>query len=274
MPDTEPGVTPDGWCTNTQPVSGTTRQVNGPHSAGSSTRCTAAAYADCPCGGSIQPDRSGATSVATSPAPRSPHRHRPPSPSPRGGGRSVGQSATGRHRPPGAPLSPLQAAPRPTRPGFSGPPRTGRTPADVPRAQPRPALVFARTRKRKGQILMKSVITCAPPLRLVMSDEYSLPAPQTCGNDTADPYAVHAAFHTGARGTVTWVFARDLLTEGLHRPAGPRRPDLALPQPGPEGRVHPRLESQEGRALLPRPDAQPGGLPESAQRPPCRPHRT
>ncbi|APU16419.1 hypothetical protein FHR81_003195 [Actinoalloteichus hoggarensis] len=33
--------------------------------------------------------------------------------------------------------------------------------------------------------------------------------------DTRDPYAVVAAFQTGRGGSVEWVFARDLLADGL-----------------------------------------------------------
>jgi hypothetical protein len=38
--------------------------------------------------------------------------------------------------------------------------------------------------------------------------------------DLADPYAVHATFRTGQGDGVSWVFARELLTLGVHRPAG------------------------------------------------------
>ncbi|KEI44586.1 SsgA family sporulation/cell division regulator [Saccharopolyspora rectivirgula] len=38
--------------------------------------------------------------------------------------------------------------------------------------------------------------------------------------DTRDPYAVVAAFRTGRSGWVEWVFARDLLADGLIAPAG------------------------------------------------------
>lgn len=36
----------------------------------------------------------------------------------------------------------------------------------------------------------------------------------------ADPYAVRMVVETGVTPPVQWVFARDLLTEGLSRPAG------------------------------------------------------
>lgn len=38
--------------------------------------------------------------------------------------------------------------------------------------------------------------------------------------DTRDPYAVVAAFRTGRAGWVEWVFARDLLADGLIAQAG------------------------------------------------------
>ncbi|RCW43934.1 sporulation and cell division protein SsgA [Halopolyspora algeriensis] len=38
--------------------------------------------------------------------------------------------------------------------------------------------------------------------------------------DTRDPYAVIAAFRTGRAGWVEWVFARDLLADGLIAQAG------------------------------------------------------
>jgi hypothetical protein len=38
--------------------------------------------------------------------------------------------------------------------------------------------------------------------------------------DTRDPYAVVAAFRTGRAGWVEWVFARDLLADGLIAEAG------------------------------------------------------
>ncbi|MGH3631910.1 MAG: SsgA family sporulation/cell division regulator [Sciscionella sp.] len=38
--------------------------------------------------------------------------------------------------------------------------------------------------------------------------------------DTRDPYAVVAAFRTGRSGWVEWVFARDLLADGLIADAG------------------------------------------------------
>ncbi|MFF8782971.1 SsgA family sporulation/cell division regulator [Streptomyces sp. NPDC015140] len=97
---------------------------------------------------------------------------------------------------------------------------------------------------------MTSVVTCALPLRLIVSDECSLPVPADLRYDTADPYAVHATFHTGAEETVEWVFARDLLTEGLHRPAGTADVQVWPSHSLGQNVVCIALESEEGRALL------------------------
>ncbi|MET8029970.1 SsgA family sporulation/cell division regulator [Streptomyces avermitilis] len=66
---------------------------------------------------------------------------------------------------------------------------------------------------------MNTAISCDILLRLVVSDDFSLPIPAGLRYDTADPYAVRAVFHTGGE-MVEWVFARDLLAQGLYRPAG------------------------------------------------------
>ncbi|MFF3468339.1 SsgA family sporulation/cell division regulator [Streptomyces sp. NPDC002619] len=39
--------------------------------------------------------------------------------------------------------------------------------------------------------------------------------------ESADPYAVHALFLLDDHEPVEWVFARELLAQGLHRPTGP-----------------------------------------------------
>ena len=54
---------------------------------------------------------------------------------------------------------------------------------------------------------MNTTVSCELHLRLVVSSESSLPVPAGLRYDTADPYAVHATFHTGAEETVEWVFA-------------------------------------------------------------------
>lgn len=95
---------------------------------------------------------------------------------------------------------------------------------------------------------MNSTVTCELRVRLVLSSESSLPIPASLRYDTADPYAVHAAFHTGAEDTVDWVFARESLAEGLHRPTGIG--DVQIWPSRSHGIVCIALASEEGEALL------------------------
>jgi hypothetical protein len=38
--------------------------------------------------------------------------------------------------------------------------------------------------------------------------------------DATDPYAVHAEFQTGGTDVIEWTFARELLSQGVHRRMG------------------------------------------------------
>jgi Streptomyces sporulation and cell division protein, SsgA len=58
-------------------------------------------------------------------------------------------------------------------------------------------------------------------VRLAVSEESTLPLRMRLWYGPADPYAVHAVFRLGDHEPVEWVFARELLAEGLHRPTGP-----------------------------------------------------
>ncbi len=55
---------------------------------------------------------------------------------------------------------------------------------------------------------------------LVLSPECSTPVAARLTYRTDDPFAVHMDFHLGTSSTVHWVFARELLTEGVFRPCG------------------------------------------------------
>jgi hypothetical protein len=104
--------------------------------------------------------------------------------------------------------------------------------------------------ERKALALMNTTVSCELHLRLIVSSESSLPVPAGLRYDTADPYAVHATFHTGADETVDWVFARDLLAEGLHRPTGTGDVRVWPSRSHGQGVVCIALSSPEGEALL------------------------
>ena len=59
-------------------------------------------------------------------------------------------------------------------------------------------------------------------LRLVVPGGPSLPVLAGLRYDAADPWAVRVGFHTGGEGDgiVEWLFARQLLTDGVAGPAG------------------------------------------------------
>lgn len=96
----------------------------------------------------------------------------------------------------------------------------------------------------------QTTVSCELQLRLVVSSGSSVPVPAELRYETSDPYAVHATFHTGESETVGWVFARDLLADGLRCASGcgdvrvwpVRRRDQEL--------VCLALSSPEGHALL------------------------
>lgn len=74
-------------------------------------------------------------------------------------------------------------------------------------------------------------------MQVVLDDENRVSLPATLAYDARDPFAVSATFRTGD-GDITWVFARDLLRDGLVdcvgegdiviRPAHPSRGSLVL----------------------------------------------
>ncbi|QMU75356.1 SsgA family sporulation/cell division regulator [Streptacidiphilus sp. PB12-B1b] len=55
---------------------------------------------------------------------------------------------------------------------------------------------------------------------LVLAPDRSVPVPALLVYRAADPYAVHITFHLGQDSPVSWVFARDLLIEGVFRACG------------------------------------------------------
>jgi hypothetical protein len=63
-------------------------------------------------------------------------------------------------------------------------------------------------------------VTAELELRLVVPGSSSLPVVADMSYEAVDPYAVHVSFHTGDTETVEWVFARQLLTDGVTRPVG------------------------------------------------------
>lgn len=94
-------------------------------------------------------------------------------------------------------------------------------------------------------------VTTELELRLVVSGGPSLPVLATLRYDARDPWAVRIVFQTGEDGEgVEWLFARQLLTDGVARPAG--QGDVRV-WPAPDRRdrvVHLAMASPSGSALF------------------------
>ena len=65
-----------------------------------------------------------------------------------------------------------------------------------------------------------TTVTREMTVQLVAPGDGSVSLPVVLHYDVADPYAVHATFRTGQGEGVSWVFARELLTRGVHRASG------------------------------------------------------
>ena len=65
-----------------------------------------------------------------------------------------------------------------------------------------------------------TTVTREMSVQLVAPGDGQVCLPVVLHYDVADPYAVQATFRTGQGEGVSWVFARELLTMGVHRPAG------------------------------------------------------
>ena len=77
-----------------------------------------------------------------------------------------------------------------------------------------------------------------------------VPLPMVLHYDSADPFAVQATFRTGKGEGVCWVFARDLLTLGVHRPTGDGDVRVWPSSAGGREVVYIGLNSPDGEALL------------------------
>ncbi|WPO73509.1 SsgA family sporulation/cell division regulator [Streptomyces sp. KN37] len=102
---------------------------------------------------------------------------------------------------------------------------------------------------------MHSVVERELEIKLILSPERLVAVPARLTYRTADPYAVHIAFHIGSEHPVHWTFARELLVEGVFRPCG--HGDVRVWPTKVDGRgvVLMALSSPDGDALLEAPAA-------------------
>ena len=95
-----------------------------------------------------------------------------------------------------------------------------------------------------------STVTRELIVQLVAPGDGRVALPVVLHYDTADPYAVHATFRTGQGEGVSWVFARELLTLGVHQPAGDGDVRVWPSISGGDEVVFIGLTSPDGEALL------------------------
>ncbi|MEU4684755.1 SsgA family sporulation/cell division regulator [Streptomyces xinghaiensis] len=102
---------------------------------------------------------------------------------------------------------------------------------------------------------MHTVVERELELGLLLTPERSIPVPARLAYRTDDPYAVHITFHIGSEAPVHWTFARELLVEGVFRPAG--EGDVRIRPGRADGHAVIRLalRSPDGEALLQAPAA-------------------
>ncbi|MGW2370913.1 MULTISPECIES: SsgA family sporulation/cell division regulator [Kitasatospora] len=91
-------------------------------------------------------------------------------------------------------------------------------------------------------------------MNLVVAPELSFGIVVDLGYEPGDPYAVRFAFHLPGDAPVTWVFARELLLDGLSGPSG--EGDVHIhPLGGEPSEVRIALRNPHGDALLHAPAA-------------------
>ncbi|GAB3447691.1 SsgA family sporulation/cell division regulator [Streptomonospora sediminis] len=100
-------------------------------------------------------------------------------------------------------------------------------------------------------------------LRLVVPDRTAVPLVARLDYTSDDPYAIKVAFHTGEDEPVEWIFARELLTVGIVRPAGDGDVRVWPEQGDSESTVNIALSSPFGQAQF---DAQVSPLAEFLHR--------
>ncbi|GAA2881222.1 SsgA family sporulation/cell division regulator [Streptomyces mexicanus] len=93
-------------------------------------------------------------------------------------------------------------------------------------------------------------------VHLVVPQDSAVPLWMTLRYESADPYALRAVFRISEENTVEWVFARELLAEGLHQPAGEGDIHVWPTLEPPRKAVRIALASHAGTALIEAPARQ------------------
>lgn len=94
-----------------------------------------------------------------------------------------------------------------------------------------------------------TVISSPAVFDLIAPDAPAVPVKVHLSYHSRDPFAVQASFRTGNGSAVDWVFARDILQDGLRAPSGSG--DVRVrPMPQHAHRVQLELSSPSGHAVF------------------------
>ena len=76
-------------------------------------------------------------------------------------------------------------------------------------------------------------------LRLVAAEQTIVPLVASLRYSASDPYAIRMAFHVGPEEPVEWIFARELLADGMATPVGDGDVQIwpSSPTMGPDGEI-------------------------------------
>lgn len=96
---------------------------------------------------------------------------------------------------------------------------------------------------------LPTAVTAELSLRMVVDSDATIEVPCSLEYRSEEPYAVHATFRTGA-ADIEWMFARDLLLEGLQRPSGEGDVVIWPENAGASPLVLMALNSPSGQAVL------------------------
>ena len=112
------------------------------------------------------------------------------------------------------------------------------------------------------------MVICSPAVfELVSPDSAPVPVKVELTYDSRDPYAVQASFRTGQGTAVDWVFARDLLADGLMASSGTG--DVRVqPMPTDPTRIELELNSPSGHAAGLAVGGHDVGVADESSRPP------
>jgi hypothetical protein len=96
---------------------------------------------------------------------------------------------------------------------------------------------------------LPTAVTAELSLRMVVDSDATIEVPCSLEYRSEEPYAVRATFRTGA-ADIEWMFARDLLLEGLQRPSGEGDVVIWPENSGASPLVLMALNSPSGQAVL------------------------